>query len=202
MVSLTISNGGELAISGSAVVVAGPTNTPSSLGGEVVLENGSLIVSNLAALGAEPGSPGSLTVYGTGSFSGTLCVGLDTNSAGNVLCWRQLALTNGRRRSPVWQRPVDCGEQFDAHFGPGVHRGSGAGSQNTMVVDSSSWLAAEDVIIGEYVGATGVVEITSGQFIAPNDFLTLVGGTGSGQMTWSGSTVTIGALEIGANGVR
>ena len=202
LVSLTISNGGELAISGSVVVVSGPTNTPSSLGGEVVLENGSLIVSNLAALGAEPGSPGSLTVYGTGSFSGSLCVGLDTNAAGNVLLLGgQLALTNG----PTTIGLYGSGQLIAANNSTLTSDqafivGQGAGSQNTMVVDSSSWLAAEDVIIGEYVGATGVVQITSGIFSAPNNFLTLIGGAGSGQLTWSGSTITVGALEIGANG--
>ena len=62
LVSLTVSNGGDLVISDSAVAVSGSTNVFISLGGDVTLNNGSLLVSNVAAVGSEPGSPGALTV--------------------------------------------------------------------------------------------------------------------------------------------
>ena len=202
LVSLTVSNGGELVISDSAVVVSGPTNTVASLGGDVDLENGSLSVSNVAAVGTEPGSPGSLSVNGTSSFSGYLCVGLDTNAFGDVLLLGgQLGLTNG----PTAIGLYGAGQMIIANNSTltsdqSVIVGLGAGSQGTLTMDSSTWIAGDDIIVGEYPGATGVVQITSGQLSVSSGFLTLIGGGGSGQATWSGSTVTIGALEIGADG--
>jgi hypothetical protein len=202
LVSLTVSNGGDLVISDSAVAVSGSTNVFISLGGDVTLDNGSLLVSNVAAVGSEPGSPGALTVNGTSSFSGGLCVGLDTNAFGDVLLLGgQLALTNGPMAIGLYgagQLIIDDNSTLTSD--QPVIVGLGAGSQGTLTMDSSSWIASEDVIIGEYVGATGVVEITSGQLTVPNIYLTLIGGGGSGEMNWSGATVSIGALEIGAAG--
>jgi hypothetical protein len=203
LVSLTVSNGGELVISDSAVIVSGATNGFLSLGGEVDLESGSLLVSNVAAVGPEPGSPGSLMINGTSSFSGYLAVGLDTNAFGDVLLLGgQLTLTNG----PTAVGLYGAGQLIMANDSTltcdqSVIVGLGAASQGTIMMDSSSWIAGEDVVVGEYPGATGgVVEITSGQFTVPSGFLTLIGGNGSGQMTWSGAVVIIGALEIGADG--
>jgi len=202
LVSLTVSNGGDLVISDSAVVVSGPTNTFLSLGGDVDLENGSLLVSNVAAVGPEPGMPGSLTADGTSSFSGALCVGLDTNAIGNMLLLSgQLTLTNG----PTAIGLYGAGQLIIANNSilisdRSVMVGQSAASQGALVMDSGSWIAGEDVLVGEYPGATGVVQITSGQLTMPNPSLTLIGGNGSGQQTWSSATVTLGALEIGADG--
>ncbi len=200
--SLSVSNGGDLVISDSAVAVNGATNVLVSLGGDVDLENGSLLVSNVAAVGTEPGLPGSLSVSGSSSFSGYLCVGLDTNAFGDVLLLGgQLALTNG----PTGVGVYGAGQMIIANNSTltsdqSVIVGLGAGSQGTLTMDSSTWIAGEDVIVGEYPGATGAVQITSGQLTVPSGFLTLIGGGGSGQATWSGSTITIGTLEIGADG--
>ena len=202
LVSLSVSNGGELVISDSAVVVSGSTNGFLSLGGDVDLENGSLLVSNVAALGPEPGSPGSLSVNGTSTFSGALCVGLDTNALGNILLLGgQLALTNGPTAIGFYGggQLIIANNSILTSDQP-VIVGMGAASQGSVVIDSGSWIAAGDVIVGEYPGATGAVQITSGQFTVPSGFLTLIGSGGSGQQTWSSSTVSIGALEIGANG--
>jgi hypothetical protein len=202
LVSLSVSNGGELVISDSAVIVSGLTNSFLSLGGDVTLDNGSLVVSNAAAVGPEPGSPGSLSVNGTSSFSGPLCVGLDTNAFGDVLLLGgQLALTNG----PTAIGLYGVGQLIIANNSTltsdqSVIVGMGAGAQGTVMMENSSWIAGDDIIVGEYPGATGVVEITSGQLTVPSGFLTLIGSGGSGQATWSGATVTIGALEIGADG--
>ena len=200
--SLSVSNGGELVISDSAVAVNGSTNVLVNLGGDVDLESGSLLVSNVAAVGTEPGLPGSLAVSGASSFSGYLCVGLDTNAFGDVLLLGgQLALTNG----PTAIGLYGVGQLIIANNSTltsdqSVIVGLGAGSQGTLSMDSSTWIAGDDIIVGEYPGATGVVQITSSQFSVPSGFLTLIGANGSGQMTWSGATVTIGSLEIGADG--
>ncbi|HXI82805.1 MAG TPA: hypothetical protein VNL17_01800 [Verrucomicrobiae bacterium] len=202
LTSLSISNGGVLVISNSAVLVTGPTNTVDNLGGSIVLANGSLAVSNVAAVGPEPGSPGLLTINGTGSFSGYLAVGLDTNAVGNVfLSGGQLALTNGPTAVGLYgtgQLTVVNGSVLTSD--QPVLVGLGAASQGAVVMDTSSWIAAGHMVVGEYDGATGVVQITSGQLTVTNAFLMLIGGGGNGQQFWSNATVSVGPLEIGANG--
>ncbi len=199
--SLSISNGGLLVISNSAVNVSGPTNSFISVGGGVVLANGSLLVSNVAALGQDPGSPGSLTVAsGTGSFSGYLCVGLETNSVGDVfLLGGQLLLTNGPIAVGLYgtgELTVTNNSALNSDWP--VIVGLGAGSQGAVTMDNGSWTASGHLVTGQDAGAQGVVRINSGQLTVTNAFLTLIGGNGSGQHVWSNATVTVGALEIGA----
>jgi len=201
LVSLIVSNGGRLVISDSAVAVNGTSNTFVNLGGAVDLENGSLLVSNVAALGAEPGSPGSLTVAdGTGSFSGALCIGFDTNAVGDVLLLTgQLTLTNGPTAVGLYGNgQLYIADNSIMMSDQPVIVGQGADSQGAVVMDNSSWIAGEDVVAGEYAGANGVVQITSSQFSVPSGFLTLIGGAGSGQQTWNNATVSVGSVEIGS----
>lgn len=200
--SLSISNGGMLVISASAVNVSGPNNSVLSLGGDVVLEDGSLLVSNVAACGQDPGSPGSLTVAnGTGSFSGTLCVGLNTNATGSVLLTGgQLALTDGPVAVGLYgagQITVTNGSSL-ASDQP-VIVGVGAASQGTVTVDGSAWVAAGHLVVGQDLGAAGSVRITGSQLDVTNTFLTLIGGAGAAQQVWSNAMVSVGPLEIGAD---
>ena len=202
LASLSIGNGGVLLISNSSVKVSGLTNSILSLGGSVVLENGSLLVSNVAACGQDPGSPGLLTVAnGTGSFSGTLCMGLNTNSFGSVAVQGgQLALTNGPAVVGFYgtgQMVVSSGSTLTSDRAVVV--GLGAGSQGAITMDGSSWTAGEHLVAGQDRGATGTVQITAGQLTVTNTSLTLIGGAGSGQHVWSDATITVGPLEIGAD---
>jgi hypothetical protein len=202
LVSLTVSNGGSLVISNSAVAVTGPTNTVDDLGGHVALVNGSLAVSNLAVFGSELASFGSLSVNGVSSLSGYVCVGLDTNAFGNVLVAPgQLALTNGPITFGLYGTgQITLENNSTLSSDQTVVVGQGAGSQGSVALMNSSWMAGGDVLVGEYAGATGIIGVESGQFTVTNAFLTLIGGTGTGQMLWLNSTVTTGPLEIGANG--
>ena len=202
LTSLSVSNGGVLSLSNAVANVSGITNGNFSLGGNLVIQNASLLVSNVFACGQDPGSPGTLTVAGgTGNFSGTLCVGLNTNAIGSVLlAGGQLVISNGPSAFGLYgagQMTISNNSTLTSDRA--VIVGLGAGSQGDVTMDSSSWIAGEHLIVGQDRGATGTVRITGGQLTVTNTSLTLIGGAGSGQQVWSNATITVGALEVGAD---
>jgi hypothetical protein len=184
------------------VNVVGITNGNFSLGSKFTVQNGSLLVSNVFACGENPGSPGTITVpNGTGSFSGTLCVGLNTNAAGSLsLTGGRLIMTNGPSILGVYGTgEMTVSNSSTLTSDQPVIVGLGAASQGTVTMNNSTWAVAGHLVVGQDLGAAGVVRITGGQLDVTNTFLTLIGGAGSAQHVWSNAMVSVGPLEVGAD---
>ena len=158
-------------------------------------------MSNVLACGENPGSDGAITVgNGTGTVSGTLCVGLNTNAAGSLLLTGgQLILTNGPSALGVYGAgQITASNGSTLISDQPVIVGLGAASQGTATMNGSTWFAGGHLVVGQDRGAAGVVRITGGQLDVTNVFLTLIGGNGSAQHVWSNATISVGPLEIAA----
>ena len=199
--SLSLSSGGMVVISNSAVYVQGLDGGFLNLGGGVLVEDGYLVVLNGIACGQDPGLPGALTVSGISSISGALYVGVNTNATGSVqITGGQVALTNG----PIAIGSYGTGQMVVSNDAvltsdQPVLVGLGAGSQGAVTVDGAAWIAADDLVAGQVSGSTGVVQINNGQLTVTNGFFTLIGGAGLGQHVWSNSAISVGPMEVGAD---
>ncbi|HUJ10037.1 MAG TPA: hypothetical protein VL171_08425 [Verrucomicrobiae bacterium] len=79
--------------------------------------------------------------------------------------------------------------------------GSSAGSQGTLTVVNGDYVFSPNsrLLIGMESGATGIMTLTNGNLVMTNALITLIGGSGSGQLTLPGGTNTLGTVEVGGN---
>jgi fibronectin-binding autotransporter adhesin len=169
--NLSIAGGGALAISNSALEVG------STSGGYFTVDGAATVLGDAAVQGG--------TVY-LGSRTGSY--GVVMVNGGNVLC-RDHLLVGGGGSGILW---LDGGEVVSTNalnaigfLGPG------------QITISNGTMRAGDLAVGclytQGVSAAGAIIVTDGELAVSGDY-TLIGSSGSGQMTVNAGMVNLGSL--------
>ena len=190
--TLSVADGAVLHVTNSALSVDGLVDGVFSVDGSLVVNSNSLLVAG-----------------------GGLYVGLNTNAFGSVLLeGGQLALPNLPSAIGFYgsgQMIVSDGAVMTMTTGAvplatvkmdnSLLVGLGCGSQGALTVAAGNYISSSygRLVVGMETGATGTVSVTGGNLVITNSFITLIGGTGSGQLNLSGGTNTLGPTEIGGN---
>lgn len=176
--ALAILSGGVLLMTNSALQVGGPA------GGQFLLE-------------------GSAALAGTNSFSGGVCLGFSTNSAGFIsVADGQDVFTNGYTvigfygagQVVLSNGTLQAGD--DIAVPNGVFLGLASGSRGTLSILGGSCVVPEHLSLGEDAGSTGLVWVTGGQLILTNGFLTTIGGNGVGQLVLSNAQILASDVAV------
>jgi hypothetical protein len=177
--ALTILSGGELAMTNSALQVGGPA------GGGVVLE-------------------GTASISGTNLFSGDLCVGLSSNSAGGFFATDGLTIfTNGYSvigfdgagQAVLSKGTLQAGD--DGSLPNGVFVGLNSGSQGTLRIAGGNYLTPGHLCLGQEAGSTSFVWITDGELTTTNNYLTTIGGDGVGRLIIENGRLAASSMVVG-----
>ncbi|HVM60466.1 MAG TPA: hypothetical protein VMV72_06310 [Verrucomicrobiae bacterium] len=205
---LTITNGGVLIATNSALKVDGVLSNAFLIEGQMFMANGTTVtVSNgntLAGMrvASNPGASGTLTVGGgtLSTVSANLYAGHDAGSTGTI--WVTGGNIVGGQKidvalSGTGQMTISNGTVSAAT----LIVGELAGSRGTLTVAGGSVTETNDsMILGRVTGATGTVWVTGGQLSSMNTnglIAIEVGNGGMGQMTVSNGTVVAGQIMAG-----
>src|ERR1017187_9790960 len=204
---LTVTNGGILTVTNSALQVYGIQTDAFLVEGQMLMLGGASVFAANAdvftgmRVGGNPGSSGTLTVAGGSlTVSANLYAGHDAGSMGTIwvtdgniavnqkldiglLGTGQMTISNGT----VSTVPLIVGEL--------------SGSQGTLNIAGGTVSVIGDVmVIGRLSGATGSVWMTGGLLTESNDLGEIgieIGGGGVGQLTISNGTVRCDQIGVG-----
>lgn len=169
-------------------------NLSVTAGGMLLMSNSALVVDGLSGGGFS--LDGGVGLYGTNTLLGDVYIGFSTNSTGSVsLANGQSILTNGYTVIGFYGSGMlvisnATLQAVNSNSLPqGVFLGLNPGSQGILLITGGSCIAPEHLSLGESGGATGLVWMGGGQLILTNEYLTTIGGNGVGQMVVSDGEV-------------
>jgi T5SS/PEP-CTERM-associated repeat protein len=162
-----------------AITNAG-TATPLTVATSVVVSNGGLLRLTNSVVQITPATGTDFTIHGGGVIldSGSLLANSVTCFVGHVSSGT-LTVNGG---------------QFQAGA---LRVGDLAGSHGTLTIAGGTVNAAVLLRLGNDLGATGTVWVTSGQLMLTNLNSTRIGDSGVGQMTVSNGTLQAGEIRVG-----
>ena len=168
---------------GQMMVAAGTVNT------------GTIDVGNAA------GSLGTLTVSGVATVRcSSLIIGPVVNATGTVwITGGQLTTTNNGKPSVVFVGNGGTGQMTVSNgmvLSGQVFVGTGSGSHGILTVAGGSVNISSTLNIGSISTAAGAVWVTGGRLVVTNN-TTVVGGSGSGQLTLTGGNLQALSMVVG-----
>lgn len=185
-------------VTGGQLVVTNDLSFIGDIGvGQATVSNGTWLARDIVVAKAS-GSRGTLTAAGgTNILSGSLDVGMDTNTMGAVwVTGGRLVVTNGNANvadNGAGQVTVSNGTWQITNLSIGNY----IGSQGTVNVAGGTATVSSFLQIGINSGATGAVWVTGGQLLATNTIQ--VGVSGLGQISVSNGVVLAGDVALGLN---
>jgi large repetitive protein len=205
---VTVTNGGMLMITNSALQVSGIYSDAFLVEGQMLMMSGASVLASNAnvfagmRVASNPGASGTLTVAGgtLTTVSANLYAGHDAGSTGmiwvtggNVVVADKLGVaTSGAGQMTVSNgtvSPVD------------LVVGELSGSDGTVTLAGGTTTISDVMVIGRLSSATGGVWMTGGELMVtdnPDEITIEVGGSGVGQMTVSNGTVAALQIEAGS----
>ena len=195
--SLSVTNGGALVVTNSALLVQGLGGGGWFVDGLATLRSGSIIVSNATAFIGNVGA-GTLTVSGgTNILASLLTVGSSASANGNVwVTGGQLMATNGTATigsSGVGQMTVSNGVVVLRN----LTAGAAASGRGTLTVMGGTSIITSNLILGTFAcTATGAVVIAGGGVFVTNATTSAVCDVRSGSVTLNSGALTIDNLIL------